>query len=131
MGSRVLVTWDVGGQTSLRPMWDKYFSEAHAVVFVVDAASDEERLEEARATFAGVASDPRLVGAPIMLLCNKMDKAGAASPDTIAALFGIDAVRDHTVLVAPIVALTATGIEDAFEWLLADLRANPRHIDQS
>jgi ADP-ribosylation factor related protein 1 len=29
---------DLGGQSVLRKIWDKYFSEAHGIVFVVDAA---------------------------------------------------------------------------------------------
>lgn len=33
-----MVFWDLGGQTGLRSIWDKYYDESHAVVFVVDAA---------------------------------------------------------------------------------------------
>ncbi len=128
MGRRVLVTWDVGGQSSLRPMWDKYFSEAHAVVFVVDA-SDHARMEEARTTFHQMATDPRLVGAPILLLCNKMDKPDAVSPDIIADAFDIENATDHTVYLAPIIALQGTGIQDAFSWLVEELKSSPRSLD--
>jgi hypothetical protein len=34
----------------MRSIWDKYYSEAHAMIFVIDSA-DPDRLEEARATF--------------------------------------------------------------------------------
>ena len=30
--------WDVGGQNVLRKIWDKYYSECSAVVFVVDGS---------------------------------------------------------------------------------------------
>lgn len=43
-----LVFWDLGGQAALRSIWDKYFGETHAVLFVVDA-SQVERIEEAKA----------------------------------------------------------------------------------
>ena len=43
-----LVLWDLGGQAGLRSIWDKYYSESHALVFVVDAAS-RQRLDEAKA----------------------------------------------------------------------------------
>ncbi|KDO60040.1 hypothetical protein CISIN_1g028776mg [Citrus sinensis] len=33
-----LVFWDLGGQPGLRSIWEKYYEEAHAVVFVIDAA---------------------------------------------------------------------------------------------
>lgn len=33
-----LVFWDLGGQLGLRSIWEKYYEEAHAAVFVIDAA---------------------------------------------------------------------------------------------
>ncbi len=42
-----LVLWDLGGQAGLRSIWDKYYAESHAVVFVVDAA-DARRVDEAK-----------------------------------------------------------------------------------
>lgn len=43
-----LVFWDLGGQAGLRSIWDKYYGESHALLFVVDA-TDRARLEEAKA----------------------------------------------------------------------------------
>jgi ADP-ribosylation factor related protein 1 len=42
-----LVCWDLGGQAGLRSIWDKYYGEAHALLFVVDSA-DPQRFDEAR-----------------------------------------------------------------------------------
>ena len=42
-----LVLWDLGGQAGLRSIWDKYYGEAHALLYVVDA-TDPGRLEEAK-----------------------------------------------------------------------------------
>ena len=40
-----IVLWDLGGQAGLRGIWDNYFAEAHAIIWVVDAA-DASRLQE-------------------------------------------------------------------------------------
>ena len=32
IGNSKLVVWDLGGQKTMRVIWDKYYSEAHAVV---------------------------------------------------------------------------------------------------
>ena len=40
--------WDLGGQQSLRVLWDNYYSEANAVAYVLDSA-DRERFPEAKA----------------------------------------------------------------------------------
>ena len=38
---------DLGGQTDLQTIWERYYRECHAIVFVVDS-SDPERIEECR-----------------------------------------------------------------------------------
>jgi len=40
-----LVFWDLGGQSGLRSIWDKYYREADSVLFVVDCSA-EDRLAE-------------------------------------------------------------------------------------
>lgn len=42
--------WDLGGQKDLQSIWERYYSECHAIVFVVDS-TDPVRLEECRDTF--------------------------------------------------------------------------------
>jgi ADP-ribosylation factor related protein 1 len=34
-----LVFWDLGGQVGLRTIWEKYYQEAHAIIYVIDAAA--------------------------------------------------------------------------------------------
>ena len=43
--SSILQFWDLGGQRDIRNIWEKYYDECHAVVYVVDA-SDLERMSE-------------------------------------------------------------------------------------
>jgi GTPase SAR1 family protein len=40
-----LVCWDLGGQVGLRSLWDKYFADADAAIFVVDTSAPD-RFEE-------------------------------------------------------------------------------------
>ena len=42
--------WDLGGQTELQSLWDKYYQESHAIIYVVDS-HDRERMEESKAVF--------------------------------------------------------------------------------
>ena len=44
---RKVLFWDLGGQTGLRAIWEKYYAEAHGLVYVVDAA-EPERFDESR-----------------------------------------------------------------------------------
>ena len=118
-GGAAVVLWDLGGAAPLRSIWDKYFTEAHALMcvccferrgltalltwhraprsYVVDAAAGE-RLEESRAALERVRArvwnggfrpaaltrpcqalaSRELEGAPLLLLANKSDVAGAS-----------------------------------------------------
>lgn len=42
----------VSEQVRMRSIWDKYYADAHGVIFVVDAA-DVARFEEAKLAFCG------------------------------------------------------------------------------
>ena len=59
-----------GGQAGLQSIWDKYYDESHAVVYVVDSAS-EARFEESRAALDRVLGAAQLAGAPVILMANK------------------------------------------------------------
>lgn len=48
-GTQVVV-WDLGGQIKMRNMWERYYDEANAIIFVVDSA-DLGRLEEAKLAY--------------------------------------------------------------------------------
>ena len=39
--------WDLGGHEQVRSLWNEYFFETDAVIFMVDAA-DQDRFAEAR-----------------------------------------------------------------------------------
>lgn len=53
-GSQVII-WDLGGQIKMRTMWERYYDEAHAIMFVVDSA-DLGRLEEAKLAYGELSS---------------------------------------------------------------------------
>ena len=68
-----IVFWDLGGQSKIRSMWEKYYLEADCIIYVVDSV-DQSRLEETKSAFvANVLSDKTLENTPIILLCNKQD----------------------------------------------------------
>jgi ADP-ribosylation factor related protein 1 len=98
-----LKIWDVGGQHSLRGLWQSYYSSCHAIVFVIDStdvgdadltrisesdtrpvepgareipARSEElgRLEECRMVLEDVLQNEEAEGVPILVLANKQDR---------------------------------------------------------
>jgi ADP-ribosylation factor related protein 1 len=126
---------DLGGQQQLQSIWEKYYQEAHGIIFVVDS-TDKERIEAVRDTLEKVLTNDQLgtfffelkkdPGLPILMLANKQDVPDALSVEEIQTIFNkiaesLDA-RDSKVL--PISALKATGIKEAIEWIGLRMKRN-------
>lgn len=120
-----LKLWDVGGQESLRTLWESYYSEVHGVVFVVDS-TDRTRIEECRDALDRVVSSELIEGAPVLMLANKQDQEERLEVEDIKEIFNKMAekmsARDSRVL--PISALEGTGVSDAAQWLVTRLVRN-------
>ncbi|KAI8915148.1 hypothetical protein PhCBS80983_g04596 [Powellomyces hirtus] len=117
--------WDLGGQKELHSIWEKYYSECHAILFVVDA-TDSERIEEVKVTFESVMTNDTVEGVPVLMLANKQDVSGALSVHEIKEIFNPIALqlgaRDSKVL--PVSALKGDGVRDAVDWLYLRLQRN-------
>ncbi|KAF2203474.1 ARF/SAR superfamily [Delitschia confertaspora ATCC 74209] len=142
-----LKIWDVGGQHSLRGLWQSYYSSCHAIVFVIDstdigdadlahlstdAGRDEEhgRLEECRLVLESVLQNEEAEGVPLLVLANKQDREDCV--EVVRIKEGLvrkvieggkgGSVRDSRVL--PCSALTGTGVQEAVEWLCSRVAWN-------
>ena len=74
--------WDLPGQQSFRRIWTNYYSEAHAIVFMVDSA-DTDRLKEARYELHKLLNEYALRNAPFLVLANKQDMEKAVDYQSI------------------------------------------------
>lgn len=110
LSSSVLQFWDLGGQKDLRTLWPKYYSDCHAVCFIIDSSdTSPSRMEENWRIFDELASDKRLQGLPILVLVNKMDdeRPGKPSLESIKEIFNkhVDKLNVSEAAVMPISAL--------------------------
>ncbi|KAF8065539.1 Pyroxd2 [Scenedesmus sp. PABB004] len=120
-----LVFWDLGGAAGLRGIWEKYYAEAHALLFVVDAA-DAPRFEEAKAALDKALGTRELAGAPLLLLANKQDAPGAAGLAEVAEAFGLGRLDGSGPAVQPCSAFTGAGLADGLRWLVDAVKRSPR-----
>ncbi|KAK2751132.1 ADP-ribosylation factor protein 3 [Myotisia sp. PD_48] len=52
--------WDVGGQVSMRGLWQSYYSSCHAIIFVVDSADIGDDPDISELTPSSAPSDPSI-----------------------------------------------------------------------
>ncbi|KAJ1563348.1 ADP-ribosylation factor protein 3, partial [Nowakowskiella sp. JEL0078] len=122
--------WDLGGQRDLQSLWEKYYGECHAILFVIDA-NDQDRLDEVqeafgRMFFENMITNDSIEGVPVLMLANKQDVEGALGVHEIKETFNKIAVklsaRDSKVM--SVSALTGDGVRDAVDWLYVRLQRN-------
>ena len=128
LSSARLTFWDLGGQKSLRSIWEKYFAEAHALLYVIDSA-DDARFDDARLPLQGLLSHPDMEGVPLLLFANKQDIHAALSPGELETRLGLQQVYSSSQprLVVGTRALDGVGIEEGVMWLVDRMQASSRH----
>jgi GTPase SAR1 family protein len=79
-----VVFWDVGGQEGIRTIWEKYFADAHAIMFVLDSANPQ-RVAEACKALTTMLKHQDLTGAPLLVLANKQDLKSPSSSSSLSS----------------------------------------------
>ncbi|KAH8595721.1 ADP-ribosylation factor family protein [Bisporella sp. PMI_857] len=145
-----LKIWDVGGQHSLRKLWQSYYTSCHAIVFIIDStdigdgtlpsstspmtpspsSSNSERLEECKLVLEDVLQHSETEGVPLLVLANKQDREDCV--EVVKIKEGLvkkvfegkrgGEIRDSRVL--PVSALTGTGVREAVEWVRTRVKWN-------
>lgn len=75
-----LNVWDIGGQKTIRSYWRNYFEQTDGVIWVVDS-SDKLRLEDTKAELHALLRQEKLMGATLLVFCNKQDIPGSLTPE--------------------------------------------------
>lgn len=144
-----LKIWDVGGQTTMRGLWQSYYASCHAIIFVVDSTDVGEGLEDFTSSAAGASSGDNngrlgeckqvlesvlqnadVAGVPILVLANKQDREDCVEVVRIKEGFVRQvfegekgsSMRDSRVL--PVSALLGTGVREAVEWVQSRVKWN-------
>ena len=145
-----LKIWDVGGQHSLRKLWQSYYSSCHAIIFVIDSTdigdgtlpssasasastdtnSASGRLGECKLVLEDVLQHSETEGVPLLVLANKQDREDCVEvvrikEGLVKKVFEGEkggAIRDSRVL--PVSALEGTGVKEAVEWVRSRVKWN-------
>ena len=72
------------------------------------------------------AGDRDLYGAPLLVLANKSDVAGALPPSELAAHFGVGTFDTRPCSVQAVTARTGEGVKAAVQWLVEAVKKSSR-----
>ena len=137
-GAETCVFWDLGGAPGLRGIWERYYAECDGVLFVVDAALSAENTaaentddgeddrskdavtDEQIALLRRVLAEPRLAGAPALVLVNKADAVSTARAERMAraCASALEAAGTQRHRVEQTVGTVGRGVDRGVDWLV-------------
>ncbi|KAJ0962684.1 hypothetical protein J5N97_027806 [Dioscorea zingiberensis] len=120
-----LVFWDLGGQIGLRTIWEKYYEEAHAIIYVIDAANPSN-FESSKSALEKILRHEDLRGAPLLILANKQDLPGAISAEELARYLDLKELDERLYMFEAISAYDGMGIKNSIEWLVEVMERSKR-----
>ncbi|XP_053624444.1 ADP-ribosylation factor-related protein 1 [Plodia interpunctella] len=121
----ILNFWDLGGQQELQSLWDKYYAECHAVIYIVDS-SDRERISESKETFDRMIASEHLSGVPLLVLANKQDIPDCMGVHTVKPIFNQNAhlIGARDIMLMATSALNGDGVDEGIRWLVDCIKRN-------
>lgn len=113
--------WDLGGQEALRPTWQTYFVNTHAVIMVVDSA-DPERMDAVREELHALLQSDDLRNALLLVYANKQDLKSALSAAEITEALALHAIKTHDWHIQACSAIEGRGLVEGLEWLTTRIK---------
>ena len=110
-----LQAWDLGGQESTRSIWDVYFVNTDAIIYVVD--SHDETYDDSKTQFYKLLKNEALKNAVILIYANKQDLPGAKNVGEIIQIYELDTIKNHIWHIQPCSAQTGEGLITGMKWL--------------
>lgn len=113
----LFTVWDLGGQVATRKIWQHYYQNTDALIFVVDS-SDRDRIEEANEELLKMLHKEEMRDAVLLVLANKQDLPDAMTTGELTAKLGLNGLgRNRKWLVQETCATAGDGLYEALDWL--------------
>jgi len=112
--------WDLGGQDSIRPLWEVYYVNTDAVIYVIDSQNDEN-FEISKSEFHKVLANKNLKNSVILIFANKQDLPGAKNINKIIEDYELSKIKDHIWHIEPCSAVNGEGLVNGMKWLADQL----------
>ncbi|XP_028413730.1 ADP-ribosylation factor-like protein 6 [Dendronephthya gigantea] len=115
--------FDMSGQGKYRNLWEHYYRDAQAVIFVIDS-SDKIRVVVSKDELDLLIKHPDISSrrVPILFFANKMDLRDSLSSVKVSNLMKLEEIKDKPWHICASNALTGEGLNEGVEWLTDQLK---------
>ncbi|XP_034042302.1 ADP-ribosylation factor-like protein 6 isoform X2 [Thalassophryne amazonica] len=110
--------FDMSGQSRYRNLWEHYYKESHAIIFVIDS-SDKLRTVVTKEELETLLNheDIRSRKIPVLFFANKMDLQDAMSSVKVSQLLCLENIKDKPWHICASNAIRGEGLQEGLDWL--------------
>eukprot|EP00296_Roombia_truncata_P001254 JP436997.1.p1 GENE.JP436997.1~~JP436997.1.p1 ORF type:complete len:182 (+),score=29.05 JP436997.1:57-602(+) len=113
--------FDMSGQGRYRSLWEHYYKEAQAIIFVIDC-NDKLRMCVAKEELDTLLAHPDMKRIPLLFFANKMDLPSALTPADCVDSMNLSSIKDKPWNITASNAITGEGLEDGIQWITAHIK---------
>merc|ERR1711916_122025 len=130
--------YDLGGGKKIRDIWEQYYHDIHAVIFVIDASANDSTKEETMEVFSAFSKHEAVANKPMLVFSNKQDIDGAMKKDAVLDLLKIQSSESlkcfESTSATPCNVpenknFSDPSIEGGLEWLLTFVQCQFDQLD--
>jgi ADP-ribosylation factor-like protein 6 len=116
-------TFDMSGQGRYRNLWEHYYKETDAIIFVVDS-TDRVRMIVAKEELFSLLGHADIINRniPILFFANKTDIKAALSSQKICQELDLDKIKNTKWTIIESSALNGHGLNEGIDWLSQELK---------
>ncbi|XP_056144917.1 ADP-ribosylation factor-like protein 6 [Lampris incognitus] len=120
--------FDMSGQTRYRSLWEHYYKDSHAIIFVIDSG-DTLRMVVAKEELDTLLNhqDIRSRRMPLLFFANKMDLRDAMSSVKVSQLLCLENIRDKPWHICASDAIRGEGLQEGVDWLQEQIAQSYQH----
>ncbi|XP_037542822.1 ADP-ribosylation factor-like protein 6 isoform X2 [Nematolebias whitei] len=110
--------FDMSGQSRYRSLWEHYYKESHAIIFVIDS-SDKLRMVVAKEELDTLLNheDIHDKKMPVLFFANKMDLRDALSSVKVSQMLRLENIKDKPWHICASNAIKGEGLQEGLDWL--------------
>lgn len=119
----IFVCIDMSGSGAYRDLWEKFYKECEAIIYVVDS-SDELRLIVVEDELHRILKHPNVFSRriPILFFANKMDQPNSLTTKEIVRILGLEDIKNKPWKIFPSNAISGNGLNEGLMWLFDQLK---------
>ncbi|XP_055086541.1 ADP-ribosylation factor-like protein 6 isoform X2 [Periophthalmus magnuspinnatus] len=115
--------FDMSGQGKYRSLWEHYYKDSHAIIFVIDSG-DKLRMVVAKEELDTLLKHEDICNKkiPVLFFANKMDLQDAMSSNKITQALSLESIQDKPWHICASNAIKGEGLQEGLDWLQGHIK---------